>query len=49
MKELLVRMAKENGWRVYKQGRVIVLSKRRSTIECPDGRAAVEYLITKNI
>lgn len=45
----LVRLAKENGWRVSKQGSIIVLSKGRSTIECPDGRSAVEYLITKNI
>ena len=49
MEELLVKMAKENGWRVCKQGKVIVLSKGRSTIECPDGRSAIEYLQTNNI
>lgn len=49
LSELLVKMAKENGWRVSKQGSTIVLSKGRSTIECPNRRSAVEYLITKNI
>lgn len=49
MKELLVRMAKENGWRVSKQGNVVILSKGRSTIECPDSRCAIEYLQTNNI
>lgn len=45
----LVKLAKENGWRVSKQGSVIVLSKGRSVIECPSSRGAIEYLITKNI
>lgn len=49
LSELLVRLAKENGWRVSKQGNTIVLSKGRSIIECPDSRSAVEYLTTKNI
>ena len=45
----LVKLAKENGWRVSKQGSVIVLSKGRSVIECPDGKGAIEYLKTNNI
>lgn len=49
LSELLVKMAKENGWRVSKQGSTIVLSKGRSTIECPDSRCAINYLQTNNI
>lgn len=45
----LVKLAKENGWRVSKQGRVVVLSKGRSIIECADGKRAIEYLQTNNI
>ena len=45
----LVRLARENGWRVSKQGSVIVLSKGRSTIECPSDKRAIEYLQTNNI
>lgn len=45
----LVRLAKENGWRVSKKGDRIVLSKGRSVIECPDSEKTVEYLQTNNI
>lgn len=45
----LVRLAKENGWRVVQEGCTIILSKGRSVIECPDRKRAIEYLITKNI
>lgn len=49
LSELLVKMAKENGWRVSKQGNTVILSKGRSVIECPDGKSALEYLQTNNI
>lgn len=45
----LVKLARENGWRVSKQGSIIVLSKGRSIIECPDRERAIEYLQTNNI
>lgn len=45
----LVRLAKETGWRVSKQGSKIVLSKGRSVIECPSNKGAYEYLTTNNI
>lgn len=49
LSELLVKMAKENGWRVSKQGDTVILSKGRSIIECPDSRCAIDYLQTNNI
>lgn len=49
LSELLVRLAKDNGWRVSKQGDTVILSKGRSTIECPDSRCAIDYLQTNNI
>lgn len=45
----LVRLAKENGWRISKQGNSIVLRKGRSVIECPDSEKAIKYLQTNNI
>lgn len=45
----LIRMAKENGWKIEWTDHAIILSKGRSTIECPDRRSAVEYLMTKNV
>lgn len=49
LRNVLVRLAKENGWRISKQGDTVVLSKGRSVIECPDSKRAIEYLQTDNI
>lgn len=45
----LVRLAKENGWKLSKQGSTIVLRKGRSVIDCQDNKKAIEFLQTNNI
>ena len=49
LNEQLIRLAKENGWRITQSGRTIVLSKGRSVVECPDNKRAYEFLTTNSI